>query len=54
MLAEMRAAGVRTLIMEVSSHALCQQRMGTMCFDAAAFTNLTPEHLDYHGDMERY
>jgi UDP-N-acetylmuramoyl-L-alanyl-D-glutamate--2,6-diaminopimelate ligase len=40
--------------MEVSSHALDQQRCAGVRFQAAAFTNLTREHLDYHGDMERY
>ena len=54
MIAQMRDAGLETVVMEVSSHALCQQRLGTMRFDAAVFTNLTPEHLDYHGDMENY
>ena len=40
--------------MEVSSHALSQGRVDGCHFDAAVFTNLTPEHLDYHGDMETY
>jgi UDP-N-acetylmuramoyl-L-alanyl-D-glutamate--2,6-diaminopimelate ligase len=46
--------GVGTVSMEVSSHALDQQRVGTVAFDAAVFTNLSHEHLDYHGTMEAY
>lgn len=46
--------GVRTVAMEVSSHALHQQRVLGVRFDAAVFTNLTRDHLDYHGDMESY
>jgi len=47
-------AGVRTVSMEVSSHALDQQRVGTVGFEAAVFTNLSHEHLDYHPTMEAY
>ena len=47
-------SGVRTVAMEVSSHALHQQRVLGVRFDAAVFTNLTRDHLDYHGDMESY
>lgn len=54
LLADMVAAGCRSAVMEVSSHALAQQRVSGIDFDAAIFTNLTRDHLDYHGDMERY
>ena len=47
-------AGVRRIAMEVSSHALDQQRVGGLSFAAAVFTNLTRDHLDYHGTMEAY
>lgn len=46
--------GITTVVMEVSSQALEQQRVEGITFAAAVFTNLSPEHLDYHGDMERY
>lgn len=49
-----RAAGADTLILEVSSHALEQRRVDGISFDLGIFTNLTPEHLDYHGDLESY
>ncbi len=51
---EMREAGCSHVVMEVSSHALDQDRTGTATFAGALFTNLTGDHLDYHGDMERY
>ncbi len=41
-------------VIEVSSHALAQSRIDGIDFDAAVFTNLTQDHLDYHGDMEQY
>ena len=47
-------AGCRAAVMEVSSHALDQGRVAGLAFDAAAFTNLTRDHLDYHGTMARY
>jgi UDP-N-acetylmuramoyl-L-alanyl-D-glutamate--2,6-diaminopimelate ligase len=47
-------AGVRTVAMEVSSHSLDQRRVEGLAFDAAVFTNLTRDHLDYHGTMEAY
>ncbi len=52
--AGMLRAGCETCILEVSSHALVQHRVGGLTFRTAAFTNLTQDHLDYHGDMERY
>src|SRR5690606_10586116 len=47
-------AGVRRVAMEVSSHALDQQRVGGLRFAAGVFTNLTRDHLDYHGTMDAY
>jgi UDP-N-acetylmuramoyl-L-alanyl-D-glutamate--2,6-diaminopimelate ligase len=47
-------AGVRTVAMEVSSHALDQRRVEGLAFAAVVFTNLTRDHLDYHGSMEAY
>lgn len=49
-----RAHGVTHLAMEASSHALDQQRLAGVTFDAAGFTNLTQDHLDYHASMEAY
>ncbi|XXF76460.1 UDP-N-acetylmuramoyl-L-alanyl-D-glutamate--2,6-diaminopimelate ligase [Myxococcaceae bacterium GXIMD 01537] len=51
---EMVDAGVETVVMEVSSHALAQERVHGLTFKAAAFTNLTRDHLDYHKDIEEY
>jgi UDP-N-acetylmuramoyl-L-alanyl-D-glutamate--2,6-diaminopimelate ligase len=51
---EMVDQGVDTVVMEVSSHALDQQRVHGLQFSAAAFTNLSRDHLDYHSDMETY
>jgi UDP-N-acetylmuramoyl-L-alanyl-D-glutamate--2,6-diaminopimelate ligase len=51
---EFRREGADSLVMEVSSHGLDQDRAGGVRFDVGVFTNLTSEHLDYHGDMERY
>jgi UDP-N-acetylmuramoyl-L-alanyl-D-glutamate--2,6-diaminopimelate ligase len=53
-LAEMVSAGCDWVAMEVSSHALAQHRVSGCAFDAAVFTNLTRDHLDYHGDEESY
>jgi UDP-N-acetylmuramoyl-L-alanyl-D-glutamate--2,6-diaminopimelate ligase len=53
-LADCVKAGVERLAMEVSSHALQQQRAQTVQFDAAIFTNLSRDHLDYHHDMAGY
>ena len=50
----MGRSAVEWAVMEVSSHGLDQQRIDGCHFDAAIFTNLTPEHLDYHRDMESY
>ncbi|HVG02040.1 MAG TPA: UDP-N-acetylmuramoyl-L-alanyl-D-glutamate--2,6-diaminopimelate ligase, partial [Nitrospira sp.] len=47
-------AGLDTVVMEVSSHALALDRTAGSEFDVAVFTNLTQDHLDFHGDMERY
>lgn len=46
--------GVEIVFLEASSHALAQYRLDPIRFELALFTNLTPEHLDYHGDMENY
>ena len=46
--------GATELVMEVSSHALAQGRVAGIGYDVAVFTNLTRDHLDYHGTMERY
>jgi murE/murF fusion protein len=54
LLREMVDNGVDYVIMEVSSHALAQSRIGSILFDVAAFTNLSRDHLDYHVDMEDY
>ena len=50
----MVAEGCEYCVMEVSSHALDQDRVGCCTFDAAVFSNLTQDHLDYHGTMENY
>ena len=52
LLAAMRCAGCDSAVMEVSSHALEQQRTAFLRFEAAVFTNLSQDHLDYHGSME--
>lgn len=53
-LATMVEHGCRAVVMEVSSHALDQVRVGAIAFDAAVFTNLTGDHLDYHKTIEHY
>ncbi len=53
-LSNMKAAGVTHAIMEVSSHSLAQHRVMGCEFDAAIFTNLTQDHLDYHPTLEDY
>jgi len=54
LLSEGLGQGVTESVMEVSSHALAQQRVFGIPFDVAVFTNLTRDHLDYHGTMEDY
>ena len=54
MLAQMRDAGCRQAVMEVSSHGIEQKRVLGMQFDAAVFTNLTRDHLDYHKTLDAY
>ncbi len=54
LLAEMIRAGVKSVVMEVSSHALTQERVRGLEFDVAVFTNLSRDHLDYHTDMDDY
>lgn len=53
-LATMRDNGCRGVAMEVSSHGIDQGRVAGVAFDAAIFTNLTQDHLDYHGTMDAY
>ncbi len=54
LLKDMYLAGVAFVVMEVSSHALDQKRVEGVDFDIGIFTNLTHDHLDYHGDIESY
>ena len=54
MLARFRAAGASAVALEVSSHGLDQGRLNGVAFDVALFTNLTRDHLDYHGTMAAY
>jgi UDP-N-acetylmuramoyl-L-alanyl-D-glutamate--2,6-diaminopimelate ligase len=54
LLADFRDADVSHVAMEVSSHALEQSRVDAVDFEVAVFTNLTRDHLDYHGSMEAY
>jgi UDP-N-acetylmuramoyl-L-alanyl-D-glutamate--2,6-diaminopimelate ligase len=53
-LAAMRAAGLTSVVLEASSHALDQRRLDGLTFTTAVFTNLGRDHLDYHGTMEAY
>ena len=54
LLREMRDADCRAAVMEVSSHGLAQHRVTGVSFDVGVFTNLTQDHLDYHGTMDEY
>jgi UDP-N-acetylmuramoyl-L-alanyl-D-glutamate--2,6-diaminopimelate ligase len=54
LLAQIKDAGCKAAAMEVSSHALAQERTRDIEWDVAVFTNLTQDHLDYHGTMEKY
>lgn len=54
LLAAMAESGVTAVAMEVSSHALSERRVDGVCIDVAGFTNLSQDHLDYHGTMEAY
>ena len=54
LLRTMADAGCAFVVMEVSSHALVQHRVAGLTFDVGVFTNLTQDHLDYHGTMEEY
>jgi UDP-N-acetylmuramoyl-L-alanyl-D-glutamate--2,6-diaminopimelate ligase len=53
-LAELKDAGAKRIAMEVSSHSLVQRRIAGLQIDTAVFTNLTRDHLDYHGDLNSY
>src|SRR3989475_7145414 len=54
MLALMRDRAIRGVAMEVSSHALALSRVDALAFDVAVFTNLTQDHLDFHGTLGEY
>ncbi len=54
LLAQMRAMGVRLVAMEVSSHGLAMHRTDATCFRGGVFTNLTQDHLDFHGTLDAY
>ena len=54
LLADMKRAGTHIVAMEVSAHALALKKVAPICYDAAIFTNLTQDHLDFFGDMQQY
>ena len=54
LLADMRDKNIQVVVMEVSSHALAENRVAGIEFDTAIFTNLTQDHLDFHKTMENY
>ncbi|MBR6728291.1 MAG: UDP-N-acetylmuramoyl-L-alanyl-D-glutamate--2,6-diaminopimelate ligase [Clostridia bacterium] len=54
LLAQMRDGGATHVVMEVTSHALALSKVEPLVFERAVFTNLSPDHLDLHGDMESY
>ena len=54
LLRDMHAAGVEVVVMEVSSIAIAEHRIGGLAFDVVGFTNLSHDHLDYHGTMDSY
>ncbi len=54
LLDQMVHAGCRSAVIEASSHAADQKRVWSVAFDVGVFTNLTQDHLDYHGNMENY
>lgn len=54
MLASMRDSGMQAVALEASSHALSQGRLNAVAIDVAILTNLSHDHLDYHGDMQSY
>ena len=51
---EIHSRGAQRVVMEVTSHALCQKRVSGVDFDVGVFTNLSVDHLDYHGSMQAY
>src|SRR6185369_13038299 len=54
LLREMVEAGERAAVIETSSHGLAAERVASVAYDAAIFTNLSHEHLDFHGTFEAY
>ena len=54
LLKQIQSRGARSVAVEVSSHALDQARVNGTCFDTVVITNLSQDHLDYHGDMKEY